>query len=314
MQLVEHPLLVVPWQGLGKTITAAALILKTQGLLPSSPTGAAVTWLAADPSAPGPGRRYYLLANSAASSASMLQAARGGAARRGGDSMRRTRSSSAALMQPSSQEASQGEVQRLGSGGGTALAAALDGAAECEGQGPRKRARLADASAASAGDPAAPPSLSMRHLSTSAPAVPGAQSGLSVPSSSMGGSGLEDGEGSGPEEGAAEDPLPLWVECHFCKKWRRMPQHYQASSCEGPRMLWQTNGIAAPTALVAATERVSWRVPAACGCPALAARYGSACSSLLKSPPCAGARGGVVLWNDPRGGATAHLPGPPGPR
>lgn len=215
-----------------------------------------MTWLAVDPSAPGPGRGYYLLADSAASSASMLQAARGGAARRGGDTMRRTRSSSAALMQPSSQEASQVEVQRLGSGGGTALAVALDGAAECEAQGPRKRARLADASAASVGDPAAPPALPMLHLSASGSAMPGAQSGLSVPSSSMGGSGLEDGEGSGPEEseaGAAEDRLPLWVECHFCKKWRRMPQDYQASSCEGPRMLCQTNGIAAPATLAAAT-------------------------------------------------------------
>jgi hypothetical protein len=241
-------MLMAVWlQGLGKTITAAALILKTQGLLPAASRG--TTWIAAEPQGGASSGRalratprgYWLLSDSAASSAATLQAARsGGAAGRaaGGAGMRRTRSSAAALAAPAAAAASapggsgsqeQDGAACLGLPAGAQPLAGKEAEEQQEPLAKRPRSGCAsvdEAGPASGAQQAAPMYL---HPSCSAPA---ALSTAEVEGGAEGSVGLGTAPGGNDEsEGSAGQPEGgiLWVECHLCNKWRKVPHGYPVS-------------------------------------------------------------------------------------
>ena len=249
-----------PLQGLGKTITGLALILKTQGLLPAPPRGVEVRALAAEglgngngggaggeaagPAAAGaPARRqYYTLADATASSMALLQAAQGGPAGRGagGGPMRRTRSSSVALGAGSELERGSSQEEGEAEGGlppsqPSQPSQPSVSAAE-EGRPAKRRCGAAGlqsgaAAGASASALGLQPSCSLgSSLGALAPQpsmcsrLPSA-AGLAE-SQSQGASEAAGGGGGGQGEAAGEDGGLLWLECSMCKKWRRVPPGY----------------------------------------------------------------------------------------
>lgn len=159
---------------------------------------------------------YYTLAEAAASSVSMLQAARNGslAARSRSGSLRRTRSSSVAMATAAAGAAADSRLQE-------------QAGAEDVGEGeppPVKRPRRGSAASA--------PQLQSSQGMDGIPSM--SLSMAATASMGLEGSGVGTGEGSEAGEEESGPPCPLWVECHLCKKWRRVPHNYPVCGQQRP--------------------------------------------------------------------------------